>query len=247
MLAQADLLLLAASLLRRPEQISLPQQVEREALLDAAGADPSLRGAFNEATTAGEQAAAALSEWSDEYHRLFEGAMACPMNESAFIRRDKGALLADIMGFYTAFGFAPAPDAGEKPDHLCCELEFVAVLLVMQACASQAGRAEEEAITRDALAQFALSHLGAWLDSFVGRLGQVTALPLYAAAGHLLQRTWDLLEKQYGWQRATEQPINLVDDDSTPYECGMAEEGAAIELTLRGQPVVSGRGVQVGE
>ncbi len=71
--------------------------------------------------------------WRYEWNRLFEGTVICPINETAYVRRDKGMIISDICGFYNAFGFEPDQHSAEKADHLSCELEYVALLLVMMA------------------------------------------------------------------------------------------------------------------
>ena len=49
----------------------------------------------------------------------------CPQTFSVF----RSQHLADIAGFYHAFGVAPGRDAPERVDHLACELEFLAWLV----------------------------------------------------------------------------------------------------------------------
>ena len=56
-----------------------------------------------------------VDDWIAEHNRLFEGGVTCPPNETAYVRRDKGVILADINGFYRAFGFEPAEDAARNP------------------------------------------------------------------------------------------------------------------------------------
>jgi len=172
-LALADLLFLLAELLRAPAAgaRSLPaaDRAALSALLAAAGlASPQRATAlFADCLARAGREPAALAEAQSA---LFEGAAPCAANETAFVRRDKGALLADIAGFYRAFGFAPAAGTGEKADHLGAELEFVALLLVMRAQAAAAGEAEAAAVTHEALCAYWADHLGEWLPAFCARL-----------------------------------------------------------------------------
>ena len=52
----------------------------------------------------------------------------CPQTFSVF----RSQHLADIAGFYHAFGVAPGRDAPERVDHLACELEFLAWLVAKE-------------------------------------------------------------------------------------------------------------------
>lgn len=86
----------------------------------------------------------------------------------AWVRREKGLLLGGIGGFYRAFGFTIRDVAGETFDHLRCELEFLAALLVMEATALRSGHAEHAEITGRAIVTFAIEHAGG-VDSIVLR------------------------------------------------------------------------------
>lgn len=70
--------------------------------------------------------------------------------------------LADIAGFYRAFGVTLA---GDKPDHLIAELEFVALVLTKEAHART--QADDRAeICLSARARFLRERLGTWTDAF---------------------------------------------------------------------------------
>ena len=162
--------------------------------------------------------------WSDEHCRLFEAGVVCPINESAYIRRDKGTILSDICGFYNAFGFSLDTDVGEKADHLLGELQFLSVLLVMSAEAQKLGHEEKAQITRDATASFAQDHLGEWVFAFCDRLGQSTSLALYQHTAALLAMIYSGICDSHGIP--LHDPLAILEtepDDGTPYECGMAE------------------------
>ncbi|HXH21275.1 MAG TPA: molecular chaperone TorD family protein [Dehalococcoidia bacterium] len=70
--------------------------------------------------------------------------------------------LADIAGFYRAFGVTLA---GDKPDHLVAELEFVALLLAKEAHARSRGDDRAD-ICASARARFLRERLGTWTDAF---------------------------------------------------------------------------------
>lgn len=222
LLAQSDLLLLIADAFRAP-----PQSVQRLAETSpcdvtelACAALPRQPGL---PATLGELLAAARSisdeDASAEYHRLFEGGMPCPLNETAYVRRDKGAILGDVCAFYRAFGWQPAEGTAEKPDHLVCELEFVALLLVMLAAAEQEQRPEAREVTRTALDRFADAHLGDWLPAVCARLRECAASAFYQALGAALAALWEALAAEHGWSTAsTATPLPILEPES-PYEC----------------------------
>lgn len=101
-----------------------------------------------------------------DYIRLFLGSAPCPLHESAYGdgRRMGGRVveLADVAGFYRAFGFALSPLNRDLPDHIAAELEFAAALLLKEGYALAEGMPEERDITRQAAADFFLVHLGRW-------------------------------------------------------------------------------------
>ena len=226
-LAQADLLLLAARFFRPPsvawQDLSDIEQTEVNELLQHSGLPETTQLIELFQQIVQQLQSVQLENWSGEYYRLFDCNVLCPINESAFIRRDKGSILADVAGFYQAFGFQLADQAHEKVDHLVCELEFVAMLLVMLA---KAHSQETASITYDALAGFGVDHLGEWVATFCERLSQTTTLPLYQHFGTFLHLVWS------GIVQANQLPTSSGamphdqknDDEGTPYECGMAEK-----------------------
>jgi hypothetical protein len=79
--------------------------------------------------------------------------------------------LADLAAFYRAFALEIADDAGERPDHLCVELEFMAVLAAKEAWALEHQLdADALAVVRDAQKKFLREHLGRWTPAFTRRL-----------------------------------------------------------------------------
>lgn len=103
--------------------------------------------------------------------------------------------LADIAGFYRAFGFQPARAGRERPDHIVLQLEFMARLCHLELNAAQSdGReppeepraAERAAICRDAQRRFFAEHMGWWIPGFCKLLRENTPSPFYRAAARLL-------------------------------------------------------------
>jgi len=92
--------------------------------------------------------------------------------------------LADIAGFYRAFGFTVGGPVRERPDHLAVELEFMHVLALKEAYAAERGIAEHVEICADAQRKFLQDHLGRWIGLFAESLTRTTAdSPYRALAG----------------------------------------------------------------
>lgn len=88
--------------------------------------------------------------------------------------------LADIMGFYRAFGVEPR---NERPDHLTAELEFMHYLVVKEKYARHQQDEENAEICCDAREKFFSDHLGAWVENFAkeARAQEIDAVaPFYA-------------------------------------------------------------------
>lgn len=126
-----------------------------------------------------------------EHVRLFLGAGLCALRETAYGdgRRIAGRSyeLADIAGFYRAFGWKLSAAHPHLPDHLAAELEFVSVLLVKEAYALVEASDEHLEITRDATKAFLESHLGRWIGALVGALVEHGAPVAYVALADLVQ------------------------------------------------------------
>ncbi len=78
--------------------------------------------------------------------------------------------LADLNGFYRAFGFELGGPVRERPDHLAVELEFMHALALKEAYAASAGEADGMEICSDAQAKFLRDHLGRWMGPFARSL-----------------------------------------------------------------------------
>lgn len=71
--------------------------------------------------------------------------------------------MADIAGFYQAFGFRTGGAVRERPDHLAAELEFMSVLALKEALALAHGNREQAEICQDAQRKFLNDHLARWV------------------------------------------------------------------------------------
>jgi DMSO reductase family type II enzyme chaperone len=115
----------------------------------------------------------------------------CPLNEIEYGELKADPLiqphrLADLAAFYCAFGMELAPDADERQDHLCLELEFLCVLAAKEAFALANHLAEELESCVQAQREFARNHFGRWVPAFSRRLAGQTDDPVLAALSRFL-------------------------------------------------------------
>jgi hypothetical protein len=111
---------------------------------------------------------------------------------------------------------------------LLTQLEFVAALLAMTACAEHD---EQREIGRDALGKFARVHMHDWLPSFCLQLCEATCLQYYGAVSQWLALLWESLTATHSWPH--DQLPNLLAperDVENPYEC------AAVDVVQIGGP-----------
>lgn len=144
---------------------------------------------------------AELPEWSVDpvgaYQNVFGLVCnrACPPYETeyqpsseSFFRAQE---LADIAGFYRAFGIEPAAAKPERPDYLPLELEFMAFLLTKKRLADAATdneelAAEHVAVCAKAERAFFQEHIVWWAASFAQGLRRKTERGWYAKCADLL-------------------------------------------------------------
>jgi TorA maturation chaperone TorD len=134
----------------------------------------------------------ALNELYEATFGLLDSS-TCPPHESDYINEkftfQRSHALADVSGFYRAFGLEPSPRRRERHDHIVLELEFMALLLGLESRASQsddAEGAERASICRDAARRFLREHLAWWTPAFGRLLGRVNPGGYYESVGVLL-------------------------------------------------------------
>lgn len=133
--------------------------------------------------------------------------------------------LADLAGFYLAFGLRLAPGAAERPDHVACQMEFLRFLFLKEAHARGRGDAEMLEVTRQAQRAFLRRHLGRFgcafaasleeadPDGFYGHLGRALEVFLRSACARLAAPVGPhLLE------------LRPADFDDAPMACGSGSE-----------------------
>lgn len=152
--------------------------------------------------------------------RFDHGKERVPLYETEYGRMRglaKGKDLADVMGFYNAFGFELAGEpAAEPPDHVAIELEFYALLLYKQALLVE--DAEGWDIVQHARERFLVDHLGAYLAALAAR-PTVEADPVY---GPVFRWCAALVERECALAQVKPAPLDFFeqDDAATPASCG---------------------------
>ncbi len=171
---------------------------------------------------------------------LFEQGRVAPYEMSYLPAGPAGHVgqLADVSGFYRAFGFRVE---GERPDHVAAELEFAAVLALATAHATEDGNDDAAAVCEDAYRKFLRDHLGCWLDRYARRLHAEAAGTPYPA----LVETAALFVAGEARRLGVEpyQPVGLLAGDTETeedfaLECGSCPEAARLAGEAPGAPNV---------
>lgn len=166
-------------------------------------------------------------ELINEYVRVF-GLVTCRecppyeteycTNEDTFFRAQQ---MADIAGFYRAFGLQVASDLRERPDYLPLELEFEALLLMKKRQAVAVGLPsdlEHARVCDEARSKFFRDHLSWWVPSFALGLRRKATGGMYHEAGRALAAFWPLERAALGLA-APSLPILPATLDECTDEC----------------------------
>jgi len=186
-LERASLYRLLGGALARPQAGRLAELAEAAEAL-ARAAEPAVAEPLARfAAAARDTDAAAIA---DEYVFLFDRGARCPPYEGAWGEAPqlagKAALLADVAGFYAAFGLMPGEAQPDVEDHIAAECEFMSALALKEAYALAESDDEGAAITSAAQSRFVGDHLGRWSGIFADALNDASPLPYYGALAALL-------------------------------------------------------------
>lgn len=168
----------------------------------------------------------ALEEMLSEHGRLFGAHLIskdCPICESFYGTADIFQLtdeLADISGFYRAFGLETSEELKERIDHLGTELEFMHFLTYKEAYALENNDGEEKAaICLEGEKKFLKAHLGRWVGHFSKLVDKKALQGLYPQLTRFLKRFVSLEMRHLGIEaeEATEINMDVLKEDD--FEC----------------------------
>ncbi len=153
----------------------------------------------------------ALPETDDDLNLQYEATFgllvssACPPYETEYINGklavQRSQTLADISGFYNAFGLRPSSAHPERHDHIVLQLEFMAFLFGLELHAAKDddnSREEHIAICRAARERFFREHLGWWSPAFAHLLAREAGESFYGSVARLLAALLTTQRVQYG-------------------------------------------------
>lgn len=148
--------------------------------------------------------------------------------------------LADLAGFYQAFGFRMGGKVRERPDHIAVELEFMYLLCLKEAYADVHGLGEQVEIARHAQAAFLKDHLGTWIEAFAASLllasGHAGAPDVEPGPYHLLARLAAAFVRSDAERLGvTIEARSITKTAPTPHPIDLACEGCLAAETLRPQ------------
>ncbi len=188
-LARADLYRLLSVGFRDPDG---PQGgvLEPDALASAA---EDLAIGLSEPERRALRRAGDLSVRAQEHRWIFGHTVAhgCPPYETEYERDHlfaQAQQLGDIAGFYRAFGLVPSDAGGERLDHVACELEFLGVVALKEACALARSDAALAEICRTSTGAFLRDHIGRWMPALGALIVQRASGSGYAALATLATR-----------------------------------------------------------
>ncbi len=229
-LARADAYRVLAAAFRDPDDSGAEAELDLAALRSAAndlGSPPGPEAWRALRRIRSREARAA------EHRAIFGHVVAhgCPPYETEYGRQHvfwQSQELGDIRGFYEAFGVRPRR-GGERPDHVACELEFLALLALKEATAVATGQAERAALCRDAAARFLGDHAGRWLPALAGRIARRAPGGGYAAAAAIAATLVAGHAREVGSVLVPLDPDDLVpitdEPDGFSFECGVDVDG----------------------
>lgn len=153
-----------------------------------------------------------------DYLATFDtGSGRVPLYETEYGRMRalaKGRDLADVLGFYQAFGLDLSEEAGELPDHVAIELEFYALLLHKQALLVEDPVGTE--VVLDARKKFLVEHLG----GFVPALATAVSPETNSVYGAALAWVADVVAAECRRLGVAPAPLDFFAGDDEGVSCG---------------------------
>ncbi len=206
------------------------RQLREEDLPLARSVAGALPAGVRAALEALEEAWAGLGpEEAEVWHgRIFSHVHSadCPAYETDYTAREvwrQGQELADLAGFYRAFG---VEQSAERPDHVAVELEFLHLLTYKRAWAEARGETDHVEVCRAAEEAFLADHALRWMPSLAARLARLGGGGPYGAVGRLALALLRAEGERLGVEVTEEGPPPAGPaEPPAPAEVGLCEEG----------------------
>ncbi len=112
----------------------------------------------------------------------------CPPYETEYVPSkftfQRSHMLADVAGFYGAFGLQTSTSTPERPDHIVLELDYMAQLIALEMAAREnadPAAVEQADVCLDAQDRFLREHMVWWMPAFCTLLARQDPDGYYAA------------------------------------------------------------------
>ena len=136
--------------------------------------------------------------------------------------------LADLAGFYRAFGLAVNAAERERADHVSCECEFLSFLALKEAYALENGEPAMLEETRKAARLFLRDHLARFAPAFSRKLARDDRDGFYGRLGELCRSLVEMECVRLGVPAGPENlALRPANDERVPMACG-AEGGCPV-------------------
>ena len=196
---------------------------------DAAVARPLALGEYPLADLNPALALARLPRSASELNTLYEanfgllGGSKCPPYETEYVPSkldfQRSNMLADIAGFYLAFGLRPSSTHPDRPDHVTVECEFLAQLMELQWQSQRSDAPQAQSQTeacQQAHQRFLQEHVAWWFPAFAKMLAHQNPGGFYEAIAKFLAALVAAERAMAGVaaprQRAEPSPIETLDE-----------------------------------
>lgn len=199
----------------------------RRAFPALAGRFESIRTDMTRFVDAGADETATIER---TYNELYGHAVrgTCPPYELEYGRSDilrQASELADISGFYQAFGMELASPPHERPDHVTVECEFMGVLSAKHAHAIETGNDEARSILQDAQRSFLADHVSQWVPAYALRVQKADPDGFYGGVatftGEFIRSESACFDVACGPEYLELRPADEQGD--TEFQCGVEE------------------------
>lgn len=192
-----------------------------------------------------DQDDAQLADLQESHVVLFGHAVrgTCPPYELEYERGDipqKSNELADIAGFYNAFGMEMDANAHERADHVAVQCEFMSVLALKEAHALETDNTDAQQVVSDAQRSFLTDHAGRWMPAVASRLTKADPEGFYGRLGRFfgefIASECDRFEVRSGPQLLELRPIDPERDANI--ECGVETSCPGASTPAEGDTLV---------